>query len=604
MSVTLRQIHIENFRSIQRLTVPAQKLSIFVGKNDCGKSNILRALNLFFNECTNPGKPFSFNEDYNLFVPDRAKTAKEVVVKLEFDIPHSYHDTNGSIIVWEKRWRSGGLHSDNYVGMRVTTNRLGREVRTPVEIPERSNAHSLLRLIEFEYVPAIKDSLFFDDLRGRIYKVIADAATRTFRTSSGAFEDSIGEHLADLTKGIGNSLGFETRLALPRDLSPIFQRLDFLSGVKGISLESRGDGIKTRHIPLILKFMGEKKRSLQGRGAAPYSFIWAYEEPENNLEFASAVALGAELSTFAQTNVAQILLSTHSPVFYDLAETSENVACVHVFRDTDEKGTETRPSGDEVDEKMGTMALLAPRVKQLVHDIREQIVAKHEAEQLALQKRPKIFVEGESDRIVLRKVASVFHPALANAVDFETKRAGAGHSYVIDMLNAWRHQHKHHSDGPRAAGLLDGDAVKEKKGWNEGAGNTDSAKAFCYPKPAHAVAALQAGFKLPVTLEILYPGAIWEWAEARNMLEDRNRMGTYPPAMVEDILRGDLRDVELDDAYKRYVTLQFQSGAKVDCANHVARLSNATILSDFADVGAFLGSVLKYLGITADQAPA
>ncbi|MEH7876598.1 AAA family ATPase [Rhizobium laguerreae] len=601
MSVTIRHIHIENFRSIQRLTLPAEKLSIFVGKNDCGKSNILRALNLFFNGFTNPGKHFSFNDDYNLFVPERAKTAKEVVVRLEFDIPVSYHDTNGSIIVWEKRWRSGGLHSSRYVGNRVTVNRLGREVRTDIEIPERSNAHSLLRQIEFEYVPAIKDALFFDDLRGRIYKVIAEVATRTFRTSSSAFEHSIGDHLADLTKGIGTSLGFETRLALPRDLSPIFQRLDFLSGVKGISLESRGDGIKARHIPLILKFMGEKKRSLQGRGAAPYSFIWAYEEPENNLEFGSAVALGSELSAFAQTNVAQILLSTHSPVFYDLAESSGNVACAHVFRDTDEKGTEAIPSGGEVDEKMGTMALLAPRVKQLVHDIREQIVAKHEAEQLALQKRPKIFVEGESDRIVLRRCAQIFHPARATLIDFETKRAGAGHSYVIDMLNAWRHQHKHHNEGPRAAGLLDGDAIHEKQSWNQADGNVDSAKAFCYPKPPHAIAALKDGFRLPVSLEILYPETVWEWAESRGMLEDRNRTGTYPAGMVEEILKGNRRDVELDGTYARYVTRQFATGTKVECANHVARQSEARILADFAGLGRLLGEVFDYLAVKAVQ---
>jgi predicted ATP-dependent endonuclease of OLD family len=98
MSVTIRQIHIENFRSIQRLTIPADKLSVFVGKNDCGKSNILRALNLFFNGVTNPGHSFNFEDDYNLFVPERAKTAKEVIVRLELNIPSSYHSTNGEII--------------------------------------------------------------------------------------------------------------------------------------------------------------------------------------------------------------------------------------------------------------------------------------------------------------------------------------------------------------------------------------------------------------------------------------------------------------------------------------------------------------------------
>lgn len=598
MSIKIRQVHIENFRSIQRLTITTEQLSVFVGKNDCGKSNILRALNLFFNGITNPGKQFDFNEDYNLFVPERAKTAKEVIVRLELDIPTSYHDTNGALVVWEKRWRAGGLHFNRYWGNRISVNRRGREVRSEVEIPDRSNAHALLRQIEFEYVPAIKDAKYFDDLRGRIYSIIAEVANRTFRTSSTAFEDSIGEHLSDLTEGIGNSLGFETRLALPRDLSHIFQRLDFLSGVKKISLESRGDGIKARHIPLILKFMAEKKRSLQGRGAAPYSFIWAYEEPENNLEFASAVELGGELSTFAQNNVAQILLTTHSPVFYDLGETCPlGVACAHVFRDTDQKGTEASLSGGEVDEKMGTMALLAPRVKQLVHDVRVQMQAKHEAEQLARQKRPKIFVEGESDRIVLRRCTELLHPTRAASVDFETKKEGAGHSYVIDMLNGWRCQHKHHQHGPRAAGILDGDAAKPKREWNEVDGNTASAKAFCYPKPAHAIAALQAGFRLPVTLEILYSEDIWTWAESKGMLEDRARADTYPASMVEQILKGELDNVTLDERYRLYVTRQFATGTKITCANHVARLPENRIRADFVALGTLIGDVLDYLGL-------
>ena len=93
MSIKIRQVHIENFRSIQRLTITTEQLSVFVGKNDCGKSNILRALNLFFNGITNPGKQFDFNEDYNLFVPERAKTAKEVIVRLELDTVSYTHLT-------------------------------------------------------------------------------------------------------------------------------------------------------------------------------------------------------------------------------------------------------------------------------------------------------------------------------------------------------------------------------------------------------------------------------------------------------------------------------------------------------------------------------
>lgn len=312
MNVGVRKIHIENFRSIASLDAQISPLTVFVGKNDCGKSNVLRALNLFFNEKTNHGVEFSFEDDYNFFAPERKRKAKEILVRIEIEIPESYRHTNGDLIIWEKRWRKEGLVSgdSSYHGVRLGQNRRGRETREKVPIPDKSNVHALLRKIEFEYVPAVKDARYFDDLRGRIYSIISDVASRTFRTSSTAFEESIGDHLQDLTQSIDESLGYSTRLALPRDLSHIFEKLDFLSGDQSVSLENRGDGIKARHIPLILKFMALKKVSLQVRGGPPSSFIWGYEEPENNLEFVSAIGLSDELIDHVKHDVAQILLTT------------------------------------------------------------------------------------------------------------------------------------------------------------------------------------------------------------------------------------------------------------------------------------------------------
>ncbi|EFB9622617.1 TPA: AAA family ATPase, partial [Escherichia coli] len=58
MPVSIRRIEITNFRSIQKIVIDSARLQIIVGNNDAGKSNILRALNLFFNSQTNPGESF------------------------------------------------------------------------------------------------------------------------------------------------------------------------------------------------------------------------------------------------------------------------------------------------------------------------------------------------------------------------------------------------------------------------------------------------------------------------------------------------------------------------------------------------------------------
>ena len=50
--VVLKRIHIKNFRSISDATIDLDDFNFFVGKNDSGKSNVLKAVNLFFNDNT------------------------------------------------------------------------------------------------------------------------------------------------------------------------------------------------------------------------------------------------------------------------------------------------------------------------------------------------------------------------------------------------------------------------------------------------------------------------------------------------------------------------------------------------------------------------
>lgn len=62
----IEKIEIQFFRSIYRETISGlQLLNIFTGKNDVGKSNILKALNLFFNNEADPGIPFYFLDNFN-----------------------------------------------------------------------------------------------------------------------------------------------------------------------------------------------------------------------------------------------------------------------------------------------------------------------------------------------------------------------------------------------------------------------------------------------------------------------------------------------------------------------------------------------------------
>lgn len=600
VAATIRSIHIENFRSIRSVDADLAQLAIFVGRNDCGKSNVLRALNLFFNNQTNPGVEFSFAEDYNFFAPVRTRKAREIIVTLEITIPESYQATNGQVIIWTKKWREDGLWSAeyDYYGQRISTNKRGQEVREKVDIGERSNVHALLRKIEFEYVPAIKDAEYFDDLRGRIYGIISEVAARTFHESSAAFEQSIGDHLNDLTTSISASLGFDTRLALPRDLYHIFERLDFLSGEKSVSLNNRGDGIKARHIPLILRFMANKRAELQRRGGAPISSIWAYEEPENNLEIASAVQLADELHDLSKAGTAQILLTTHSPAFYDLGQRVEEIALNFVTRASDAEGTVTKSDAAGIDESLGTLAMLAPRITEMVAQVRQQEAAKAEAARLAEESCPRIFVEGESDRVVLSRALGLFFPDAVNQVRFETKREGAGHRYVIDMLVGWRSQHKHHPERPKAVGIVDGDAAHERAEFNRQPDNVKSAKCFVYSPSPPLVAARAAHFGVHATLETLYPEEVWTRARDRGHLEPRQVVKVCPSDLANRIILGEARlEDELDPAWAYLVTHDFASGHKIPTAERLSRQNDDRCRVTFAHFEPVLREALTFLGV-------
>lgn len=601
MSVRIRKIEIRNYRSTRNLTLKPESLAILVGKNDSGKSNVLRALNLFFNEKTDLKESLNFSIDHNIYnEPNRR--AKEIWISIELEIPANYHRVNGDFIVWEKRWRAEGCVYDKYTGRRKIKGKRGGISLEEVTIPDRSNLHSLLRNIVFVYVPAIKDPEYFSELRASIYDVIAEVADKDFRNSSRNFEGSISLQLQDLTNQITASLGFNSRLALPNDLSHIFEKLDFLSETQNISLDARGDGVKARHIPLILKFMADKKQGLQGRGAPPYTYIWGYEEPENSLELSNSVELADQFWSFVKRGVSQIFLTTHSPVFYNLHRKQEGgdktISCHHMFMAKQEEGTQTATELHELDDRMGATALFAPMIADLEDDVRRQEQARQEVEDLAKANRRKLFVEGPSDRLIMKKAFEVFAPEYASEIDVETKTGGAGHNYVIDMLASWRSKAKHHQELPKAAGLLDLDpeARKAVNDWNRVNENVISAKCFKLPTPPHIRPILAAGFCLPVVLESLYDRDIWTWAEQHGHLKYRKILEVIPADLGDDILKGQTHlDDHLPEEWSIYVKYQFLNESKIAVARHLSKKEDAEFRERFQFIEELVSSIVSYL---------
>jgi energy-coupling factor transporter ATP-binding protein EcfA2 len=305
----IKKIHIRNFRSIQDQTIALDDVNLLVGKNDSGKSNLLKALNLFFNGQTGWNEEFLFDRDYCTFAKKGVNKADQIEITL-------YFNADGTEPVWRKSWRSDSPGNTDLDEM--------WDKKTPVK--ERNKATgfknfsripSMLRKVNYIYVPALKSPQFIAELIGKLNKVLSQNAKEELKTAAGKFEQELDKYFSEITGELKDVLGLESALHLPQDLQPIFQALEFLDQ-KNHSLTQHGDGIRAQHIPILLNHIARLTHGLKPGRELYSSFVWGYEEPENNIEIGQAYKFA---KTFVQhAKKQQIILTTHSPAFYSLPE--------------------------------------------------------------------------------------------------------------------------------------------------------------------------------------------------------------------------------------------------------------------------------------------
>src|SRR5690606_37853472 len=262
-----------------------EELAIFVGNNDAGKSNVLKALNLFFNGDTGFGERFNFSSDFSLGAVVPAKKAKEITIELVFRLPESYRKKGMSDLVYMKKvWRQDGEREElrKYGHCYVKD----FKIEGIKEFARRSKTRNLLDGVKYVYVPAIKDAYFFRELQGRLYDGRASSMKGGWSVPASVFENFVQVSFINWLKDVNIVFQNENSIRLPKNLRSIFEELEFSSS--GIPLSKRGDGIKIRHIPSILRFI-ERQSSSSGGGIVPH--IWGFEEPENNVEYISCGAL-------------------------------------------------------------------------------------------------------------------------------------------------------------------------------------------------------------------------------------------------------------------------------------------------------------------------
>jgi len=162
-------------------------------------------------------------------------------------------------------------------------------------------------------------------LMSKMYDMLAATVEDKIREASGSFTKTINDNTRPILQEILARLGLSSTIELPASLRMLFAQLEFTStaGNRAFSLDQRGDGIKVRHIPIVLRWLATQANHLSERGRPKSVTVWGYEEPENNLELLKCFDLAKEL--VEGSSQIQTFVTTHSPSFYSVFRKSDPI---------------------------------------------------------------------------------------------------------------------------------------------------------------------------------------------------------------------------------------------------------------------------------------
>lgn len=328
--IKLCSVEIENFRSIieKPLRIDFDDLTVIVGPNNCGKSNILRALQLFFTG-TVEGLPYSSDRDYpktdglnksaqtKITLTVTYEPTKEVSLRRALDDLEKESDQqrlDGNQISLRLSYSKNGVESWQFLGKKGA-----RNIKKELILKVRD---SLLQSVIFKYIPVGRDSLesITSEISTELIKTIFSGWSGAVKKRQ-EINEAIGTLLARLTPELQSSSDSVTgsiqkvfvevkKLELRLPFSNLEEMLPNLTPVISdtaeTGLKSKGAGIQTSSLLFLLKYLADNHPQ---RHNARQTFIWAVEEPESFLHPTKQRAMADMLTGFAKE--VQTVITTH-----------------------------------------------------------------------------------------------------------------------------------------------------------------------------------------------------------------------------------------------------------------------------------------------------
>lgn len=333
----------KNYRTLEDLNIKfSGAYSAICGPNDCGKTNVIRAIRLFVGD----DSPFivedseegaSFRQDYPKWRSQSTDQAIEVELAVEVD-----SDRDAALfqfIIKQLQLEAG--QSNLTVSIRETFKQSAKETEPDVEVKIGTKTYDGLdaqeirkrlrnsRAVLFHNSTEANSGLPFRTSAG----VLVQAEKAGHTSLLNQIKKNVDRGLARLAKTHKQELEeLLGRLSTKYEVGLSMPTFDFGSVPLGVTLGQKfqvplndwGSGTRNRTLVLMALFRA-RRMSLAAASAEKITPVIVIEEPESFLHPSAQAEFGRVLQDLAEEFGVQVIITTHSPYLLNLRSPESNI---------------------------------------------------------------------------------------------------------------------------------------------------------------------------------------------------------------------------------------------------------------------------------------
>ncbi len=332
----LVEFSVTNYRSITKAhKIKLQDLTVLVGKNNEGKSNVLNALNVAMRmlemhahdgelrRFRYVNRYYDWERDFPVQYQNRKGNGTESIFRLDFELEEEEKNEFHSIT---------GIRGNEVIPIQI---KIGREGRPKIEVPKRGSSSYnkksvqvtdfISKRISFNYIQAVRtENMAMESIREIIHdRMSVLASNKDYNDALEKVRNMQDELLdrisAELVNPLKVFLPNITGITIKPNSEMVYygRRGDYdvlINDGTETSIINKGDGIKSLVTLALLK-----ERKMDEAGAS----IIAIEEPESHLHSGAIHNLVEVINNLSLNS--QVIITTHNPLFVQQNAITANV---------------------------------------------------------------------------------------------------------------------------------------------------------------------------------------------------------------------------------------------------------------------------------------